>query len=283
MCDHNNDSEDVCKRTRGFCFTLNNWTEEEYQKVITYPCKYLIVGKEIAPTTGTPHLQGYYYFQNDKTIKQLKKPFPRMSFRVANGTAEQNQKYCSKDRDFYEIGTRPMSQQEKGEEGKKAIAERWALAKAGKFEELPPEHIKVYEYIHTKNLEAVDRSELDNEWVYGPSGCGKSSYVRNVYKDFYLKPMSKWWDGYRGEEVVCLDDFDPSHGPFLAYFLKIWADHYSFNAEVKGGMLKIRPKKIIVTSQYALERCFEDPKTVEALMRRFKLINLEKKDLEEEI
>jgi hypothetical protein len=81
--------------------------------------------------------------------------------------------------------------------------------------------------------------------------------------------MSKWWDGYRGQNLVVLNDFEPSHGPFLGYFLKIWADHYAFNAEVKGGMLKIRPAKLIVTSQYALEDCFEDPKTIEALCRRF--------------
>ena len=47
--------------------------------------------------------------------------------------------------------------------------------------------------------------------------------------------MNKWWDGYAGEEVVVLDDFDPRHAEHLSYYLKIWADHYAFNAEVKVG------------------------------------------------
>jgi len=266
-------------RSRAFCFTLNNYTEEDYESVIGYPTKYTIVGKEVGEQ-GTPHLQGYFYLHEAKTITALKKPFPRIHFEIAKGNAQQNYDYCSKEGDFIEKGIKPMSQKEKGDLGKKAIAERWALAKAGKFEELPPENIKTYEYIYSKAIEAKDRDSLDNEWIFGESGCGKSSHVRANYKDIYLKPMSKWWDGYRGEDVVCIDDFAPEHGVYLGYFLKIWADHYAFNAEVKGGMLKIRPKKIIVTSQYSINECFDDKKTIEAVSRRFKQINLIKKDLE---
>ena len=56
--------------------------------------------------------------------------------------------------------------------------------------------------------------------------------------------MNKWWDGYAGEEVVVLDDFDPRHAEHLSYYLKIWADHYAFNAEVKGGMIRVRLKRL---------------------------------------
>ena len=168
-----------------------------------------------------------------------------------------------------------MSQKEKGEKGKEAIAERWALAKSGTFEELPPEQIKVYEYIHQKYQKHEDIDTLENYWYYGKSGCGKSSLIRKNYDSFYPKGMSKWWDGYMNEEVVVLDDIDPSH-EFIAYYLKIWCDHYVFNAEVKGGMFKIRPKIFIVTSQYSPDQIFTDPKTLEAINRRFKIVNLEK-------
>ena len=89
--------------------------------------------------------------------------------------------------------------------------------------------------------------------------------------------MNKWWDGYDGEDVIVLDDFAPEHGKYLGYFLKIWADHYVFNAEVKGGMLKIRPKHIIITSQYSLHDCFEERETVLALNRRFGIWNMDEK------
>lgn len=50
---------------RRWVFTLNNWTQAEFDLLIqpdNFPSKfsYLLFGREIAPKTGTPHLQGYF-------------------------------------------------------------------------------------------------------------------------------------------------------------------------------------------------------------------------------
>lgn len=195
---------------------------------------------------------------------------------IAKGSAEENYNYCTKSGDFLELGEKPMTPKDKAN---LAIHERWALAKEGRFEELAPESIKIYEYIYAKFQTVEDLPVLQNEWIYGPSGCGKSSICREENKTFYIKGMNKWWDGYMGEEVVVLDDFDPNHGNFLGYYLKIWADHYAFKAEIKGGSMVIRPKKFIVTSQYTIEQCFRlkdgepDQPTIDAVNRRFKKRN----------
>ena len=40
-------------KSRNFCFTLNNYTEEEENILITADCKYLVMGKEVGES-GTP-------------------------------------------------------------------------------------------------------------------------------------------------------------------------------------------------------------------------------------
>ena len=58
------------------------------------------------------------------------------------------------------------------------------------------------------------------------------------------------------EPIVIIEDVDPSHMKQLTYFLKIWTDHYTFIAQVKGSSLAIRPQVVIVTSQYHPLDCF---------------------------
>lgn len=54
--------------------------------------------------------------------------------------------------------------------------------------------------------------------------------------------------------------------------MKQWADHYPFKAACKGSQMLIRPKRIIVTSNYPIEGCYEAKEDIEPLKRRFKEI-----------
>jgi len=51
-------------------FTLNNYTEDDIDRLCDMdPDKALVViGLEVAPTTGTPHLQGYFQFRDNRTV-----------------------------------------------------------------------------------------------------------------------------------------------------------------------------------------------------------------------
>lgn len=120
------------------------------------------------------------------------------------------------------------------------------------------------------NLKIMD-GDLQNLWLCGDAGTGKTKYAWENFDDLYVKAINKWWDGYHGQENVLLDDWDPDKKMLIGH-LKIWADRYPFRAEVKGSSMMARPKRIIVTSNYTIDQCCENPEDVMALRRRFKVI-----------
>jgi len=99
-------------RSRNWCFTLNNYTEEEYSRLLGLEhhkqLKYIIFGKEKGEKE-TPHLQGYISFFNAKTFNQTVKFFDNERYHLekALGNAEENIAYCSKDNEYVEFGTKP--------------------------------------------------------------------------------------------------------------------------------------------------------------------------------
>lgn len=88
-----------------WCFTLNNYTEEEYEQLVNYNgYNYLVIGREIGKE-GTPHLQGYIQLKKKMRLTGVKKINNRAHWEISKGTPEENKKYCSKDGNFIEMGT----------------------------------------------------------------------------------------------------------------------------------------------------------------------------------
>lgn len=297
------------KGERAWCFTLNNYTAEECAAIATISsANYIVYGKEVAPTTGTPHLQGFIYFRDQKTLSAVKKILPRChlsvksewsSFQAAagyckKGNTPDDQKpvplgwahFCDlahESWDGFECGTRPRDAKEKGEAEIERYQVAWEQAKAGKFEEIDAD-IRVRHYAtlqriahdHAPRLPTLDT--LVNVWYWGLSGGGKSRRVREMYPDAYVKPAStKWWDNYMQEPVVILEDWDIKAPPDICAMLKVWSDHYPFRGESKGGSQMMRPERLIVTSNYTLDECFRtDWKGLyEPLSRRFTEVEIQ--------
>lgn len=95
-------------QTKAYVFTHNNYTAatlEHYASVAAdQNCTYLVYGKEVAPTTGTPHLQGYVTFSVRKRIGVVRRLFPGAHIESARGTPTHCRNYCIKDGDFTEFG-----------------------------------------------------------------------------------------------------------------------------------------------------------------------------------
>jgi hypothetical protein len=291
----------MTNRAKHWVFTLNNPDEEAELiiyglKVLNDCVQYIVAGKEVGDS-GTPHFQGYISLTDKKYLQFVKDLFYPLQphLEIARGTPLEASNYCKKgsqthaewsqagtnglhygvDADFFEDGTLPLT-------GAQATKENWAAVKAcaqsNELDNIDPEiYIKHY---HTLRAIAKDNlvmppdaPDVTGIWIMGPAGCGKSRMAREDYRPYYAKLLNKWWDGYKGEPYVIMDDLDPTTAKYLTHHIKIWCDRYGFNAEIKGGALAIRPLKFIITSQYSIAECFTGVDT-DAVIRRCQVINL---------
>jgi len=82
----------------------------------------------------------------------------------------------------------------------------------------------------------------------------------------------KWFDNYHSDDEACyLEDLDKYQVKWGG-MLKRLADRWPMQACIKGTMKYIRPKVVIVTSNYHPEEIWTDAATLDPLLRRFNVI-----------
>lgn len=261
--------------SKNWIFVCNNYTPIDIATFESIESTYTVFGRETAPDTGTPHLQGYVVFKANKRLSTVKKLHGSCHWEIARGSTEQNFIYTTKDGIYTETGTKPIPKSILGKREKERWATAFDLAKQGNLDEIDGDiRLRCYRTLkeikkdHMKKPEDAD--SVTGIWLYGEPGCGKSRKARQDYPGAYDKMQNKWWDGYQGEDYVIIDDYDSKE---LGHHLKIWADRYSFLAETKGGAINIRPKKIIITSNYSPDMFEWDSDMRDAIKRRFTIIN----------
>lgn len=99
-------------------FTLNNYTQQDADDLLALvPDKlaYVFFGKEVAPTTGTPHLQGFLVAKKrcEKTALLKIPPLEKCYLDAMRADIDKNVEYCHKDGETFEAGIRPKSKQGK--------------------------------------------------------------------------------------------------------------------------------------------------------------------------
>lgn len=250
---------------------MNNYPNTEL--VDNIPCRYIAYGKEIGEN-GTPHLQGFICFYNATSKKSVIKMMPGCHIESMNGSLRQNEEYCSKDGKYIERGDKPASNDDKGRANQLRWERTRQLAQSGNIDDIDAD-IYIQHYSTLKKIakdhlhKAAPLNSHCGLWIYGDSGAGKSYVVAKAYPDRYQKSLNKWWCGYSGQDVVHIDEVNP-HGKWnIAESLKLWANWDSFPAEDKGGMMSIRPKKIIVTSNYSIDQMGFHENDVQAIKNRF--------------
>ncbi|AXH76021.1 MAG: putative viral replication protein [Cressdnaviricota sp.] len=235
------------EQSRKWCFTLNNWTEDEYLSIknyiITKGLDY-VVGKEVGEN-GTPHLQGYLSSKNPMMFSRLKKVMPRAHLEKARGSNAENLKYCSKSDDFItNIADEEGTPQERI---KKRILKKYENVI---WREWQQEVINIIE-------EPKDDRRI--VWVYDPDGNSGKSYLvkylaltKNVViadgkKDNVFNQLLK-----KSEDLeidIILMDLPRHNQEYLNYgMLEQLKDGYVYSGKYEGGEIFLEEPHVIVFS-----------------------------------
>lgn len=235
----------------------------------------------------TPHLQGFIYFANAKSFSAVRKILGgrcHIEAKSARSKFRQCVDYCRKDGDVWESGQAPADQADKGEAEKDRWDEALDCIRQGDWENVPSDILLRYhgnaKRIHEEAKgypDALAERPYYGIWIWGPPRTGKSHIVRELVglgHRLYLKDINKWWDNYKGEDIVLIDEFEPKHTEFMTSFVKKWVDRWPFSAERKGGTTVLRPNWFIVTSNHPLDNVFLDA----AIAARFCVVEKSSRD-----
>lgn len=250
--------------SKKYVFTINNpqsadlpqaWSGKEH-------VRFCVWQKEVG-ANGTPHLQGYLLFSQNKTLKFLKEHFDATAhWETRKGTHDQAKAYCIKEESRVEgpwqYGEEPVS----GQGGRSDLKKLKEALDAGKSEKvISDEMFSVW----SRNFKAIERysrlhTEKNRAWptittvYWGPPGTGKTRRVlAEAGADAYwmAKPgnnQTPFFDGYAGQEDVVIDEF---FGWLPRDLMCRMCDRYPLMVQTKGGMTNFYPKRIWITSNSA--------------------------------
>lgn len=249
-------------QARHWCWTLNNPEDSEtpdqlIEKVFTAANKvrYVVFQHEEGEEEHTPHYQGYVEFTIGRRMAALKKLHRRIHWEPRRGTPDEARDYCMKEEGRiagpWEWGTF------RGAPGKRTdLEELYKLARSSASllevaEACPSSYMRHYKAVqHVRQLGALDKpvrkKDLKVYILYGAPGLGKTRAVYEQHPDVYAVPLGKdlWFDNYKGEANVLLDDF--SGNLRLVDTLRL-LDRYPIQVPIKGGFVWWCPDKVFVT------------------------------------
>lgn len=246
------------------------------------PITYAVMGREVAPTTGQVHWQGYIQLKEEMSMAKVKKYF-RWSLHLgfARGSDEENYKYCTKEGKFVEYGVR-MAHEGYGQGKRSDLDELKKDIRSGKDDlYLMDKHEAAWKYgkamdryktlLALKAQKEQGYKKKEVELFVGGTGCGKTRKAVEENPDYFIlnqSPTGCWWDGYNGESCVIIDEFR-GWMPY-AQLLRI-TDGYPTTVPVKGGTIPLMAKKIVITSNVEPESWYKvdaQMETLEPLYRR---------------
>lgn len=258
---------------RGWVFTINNYSEDEWQLMDFIQCRYIICGKEVGEKNGTPHIQGYVYFDNAKTMRAVSKQpgMKRAHLEMARAGADKNQKYCSKEGEWKERGEKPSQGERNDLNAMKKYIDAGPRDLYDCFNEDFPLTCKFHRaferYILEKDMRNPRTERPTVYWIWGESGIGKTEWVLRKYGEdnVFWKGAEKWCPTYRRQTCFLIDDFDGrwEYRDFLRLL-----DRGTYVLEAKGSHKMMTSSAVCITCEFPPEHFWKDGNTLEQVTRR---------------
>lgn len=246
-------------KKRNYCFTLNNYTEEEVHNITLSPdIKYICWGFERG-ALGTPHMQGYVELRKACRINAVKRILncDRVHLEARLGNQKQAIDYCKKDGDFHEHGT-PARQGHRSD--LEAVAK--SIKKGNSLFDIVNDHTVQYIKYHkgiekAMNIliEAPTWRDVEVHVLWGNAGAGKTRYVYDNEDADEIYSLGKsnnavWFDGYCRHKVLLIDDF---YGWIQYSKLLNILDGHPLRLEIKGSFAMAHYTKVYITSNTSPE------------------------------
>jgi hypothetical protein len=288
------------ERSRNFQFTINNYTKSNLKELkniseLLEKHDYICYGLEIAPETGTKHIQGYIQLNTPMTfqglqkyfnLKDKKKELIKFHCEIARQSSDVNIKYTSKTRKedlksneiWLEYGT-PKQQGQRSDlsELKKLVFDDPKNSnQIIKNQDLNYQQLR---YVETIQKYAFEHRNPENPpkvfWLWGASGTGKTKKVFDEFgiDNIYALSDFQWLgEGYKQQECYLIDDF--RHNDIKFNFLLKLLDRYPFTLSFKGGSIPMNSPYIVITSNQSIQETFGGQLNIfEDLQQLFRRVN----------
>lgn len=214
---------------------------------------------EIGENTGGKHWQVYVEFHKKARKKQVEKWFKCDVRGRHYGSTEAMLKYVLKDKTAIE-GTRFQWGEftlEKQQGKRTDIDELKKSCKELAIPEVAEKHFPLwlkYQMAITKFVGFHEprrdpNADIEVYILYGHAGTGKSVVAKKLAEIWgsepYFAPLTKWWYGYEGQDIVIVDEFE-GQWPYAQW--KRICDRGPCSVEQKGSVKQLLATKIVFTS-----------------------------------
>lgn len=255
---------------KSWCYTLNNYNEDEWACLMNLECNYHVIGREMGEKNNTPHLQGYITFTKNKRISALKKLNKRIHWEIAK-SREEAINYCMKE------DPSPFIADNRNQGHRTDLDDIATMLNNGKsVTEVARSHpgsfiryhkgIERYAQLVQVQSERADytlESCCDNiglppcednvAVILGPSGCGKTQYALAHFDNpLQVSHMDDLLD-FKPEEHdgIVFDDMDFHHLPRTAQIhITDWDNKRSIHCRYRTAQIPKHTRKIFTCNEY---------------------------------